>query len=79
MSVRLKCGYRPAEAADFLGSSELLERMKAAGWIKPVVNEHKLVIYDGSALAKCWARVCGGELPPERPRKTPRKREVAHA
>ncbi len=65
----LKLGYRPDEAADVLGSSQLLAEAVAAGWIKPVVQRHKLTLFDGAKLAQVWARICVGELPPPLPRK----------
>jgi len=68
-TVMGKLGYRPDEAADVLGSSELLAECEAAGWIKPAVRRTKLTIYDYSELVKCWVRICRGELPPARARK----------
>ncbi len=59
----MKLGYRPNEAAEVFGSEVLLDEMVAAGWIKPRVQRNKLTIYDYSDLARCWARVCKGEMP----------------
>lgn len=56
-------GLRPEKAAAEIGSKQLLDECVAAGWIKPVVQRHKLTLYDYTALAKCWARIAGGELP----------------
>ena len=77
-STQMKLGYRLKEAAEFIGSRELLARCEAAGWITPKVRQHKLTIYDGSELAVLWQRICAGDMPPLRPRKTPRK-EASHA
>jgi hypothetical protein len=73
-----KLAYRAKEAADFIGSDELLKRMVAAGWIEPKIREHKLTIYDGAELAACWQRICRGDRPPVRSRKTPRGTEGSH-
>jgi hypothetical protein len=76
----MKLGYRPDEAATMLGSEQLLNECVAAGWIKPVMQRHKLTLYDGGALAKCWARILAGEVPPPLPRKKTTDKEVlAHA
>lgn len=69
----MKLGYRPDEAAHVLGSMELLKECVAAGWIKPVMQRRKLTLYDGSALVKCWSKICAGEVPPVR-----RRKEAAH-
>ena len=62
-SNTVKYGYRPAEAADALGSAKLLEECVKAGWIKPDLRRHKLTLYDHAALAVCWARILNGEMP----------------
>ena len=74
----MKLGYRPDEAADVLGSEELLKECVAAGWIKPKVQRHRLTIFDGSDLAECWGRICEGEMPPPLKRKN-KKEELTHA
>jgi hypothetical protein len=58
-----KFGLRPREVADALGSERLFNECVAAGWLKPVVKRHKLVIYDRTAVATCWARIVDGEEP----------------
>jgi hypothetical protein len=40
-----KLGHRPEEAADVIGSRELLENMRRAGWIAPIYEEKRLTIY----------------------------------
>lgn len=60
-----KNGYRPPEAADYLGSIQLLRECVAAGWIEPVVKRKKMVVYDVADLARCWARIRKGDAPPQ--------------
>lgn len=71
----MKLGYRPDEAAAVVGSAQLLAECEAAGWIKPRVRRHKLTLYDYSDIAKCWARICKGEMPPALPRKKAKPQE----
>lgn len=52
---------RPPEAAAILGSVELLDELVAAGWLKPVVQRHKLTLYSVKALQSCAARLEAGE------------------
>jgi hypothetical protein len=58
-----KFGLRPGEAAFALGSPKILEECIAAGWLKPVIQRHKLTIFDAGDVARCWARLVGGEEP----------------
>lgn len=58
--------YRPDEAAEVLGSKELLERCRAAGWLKPALQQKKLTLFAYSELCKCSARIVKGERPPLR-------------
>ena len=67
-ALSLKLGYRPAEAAEVFGSRQLLDDAVRGGWITPVVNRHKLVLFDRSDLLRVWARIVGGEEPPRRAR-----------
>ncbi|MEQ1858526.1 MAG: hypothetical protein ABMA13_01170 [Chthoniobacteraceae bacterium] len=60
----LKLGLRPDEGAQAVGSKQLFTEMVAAGWIAPVVQRHKLTIYDRGDVAKAWARILAGEQPP---------------
>ena len=64
----LKLGFRRGEAAEALGSVQLLDDMERADWLVPVVNRHKLKIYDRGDIQRAWARVLAGELPPARKR-----------
>ena len=54
---------RPPEVAEAFGSRALFEEAERAGFIKPVINRHKLKIYDSGDVARCWARIIAGELP----------------
>ena len=54
---------RPHEAAFALGSEKLFMEVVAAGWILPVVQRHKLTLYDAGDVAKVWARILRGENP----------------
>ena len=65
----MKLGFRRDEAAKAIGSIQLLMDMQRAGWITPVVDRHKLVLYDRGDILRAWARVLSGDLPPARDRK----------
>jgi hypothetical protein len=62
-SVNPKFGLRPEEFSTAVGSVQLAKEMQNAGWIKPVVQRHKLVLFDAGDVARCWARILSGELP----------------
>jgi hypothetical protein len=68
--AELKLGLRPAEAAFLLGSTQLLAELVAAQWLKPVVNRHKLLLYDKADVNRAWARLLSGEQPPKLQRKS---------
>jgi len=63
--ITTKYGFRPQEAAFALGSEKLLEECVEAGWLKPIIQRHKLTLYDRGHIASCWARILGGETPSE--------------
>jgi hypothetical protein len=65
ISIATKYGFRPKEAAFALGSEKLLEECLEAGWLKPIIQRHKLTLYDRGHIASCWARILGGETPSE--------------
>ena len=54
---------RPPEAAFAFGSEKLFMECVVAGWISPVVQRHKLKLFDAGDVAQCWARILRGELP----------------
>lgn len=59
----IQLGLRPTEAAAAVGSKPLLQQMLAANWIKPVIQKHKLTLYDRNDIAHCWERLKNGETP----------------
>ena len=63
--ITTKYGFRPQEAAFALGSEKLLEECVEAGWLKPIIQRHKLTLYDRGHIASCWARILAGEMPIE--------------
>jgi hypothetical protein len=64
----LKLGLRPEEGIFIIGSRQLWDEMVAAGWLRPVVNRHKLQLYDRGDLSRAWSRILAGEQPPRRQR-----------
>jgi hypothetical protein len=56
---------RAAAAGDYVGCEGLLKLMKDAGWIKPVVQRHRMTIYRRSDLDACCSRLDAGEFPAE--------------
>jgi hypothetical protein len=62
--IMTKYGFRPPEAAYALGSKKLLEEVVAAGWLKPIIQRHKLTLFDGRDIGLVWARILSGEIPP---------------
>ena len=58
-----KYGMRPPEAAYAIGSEKLFGECVDAGWIVPVVQRHKLTLFDAGDVAKVWARILAGETP----------------
>lgn len=62
--VDLKLGCRRDEVRFMLGSPQLLDEMVAAKWLKPVVDRHKLQLFDRGDVVKAWTRILNGEEPP---------------
>ena len=58
-----KRGLRPEEVAWRVGSKKLVDEMEAAGWIKAVVQRHKLKLFDAADIDRAWSRILAGELP----------------
>lgn len=51
-------GVRAWDAAAMLAiSEESFERCRAAGWIKPALARHNLVIYDMTDVRSLWLRI----------------------
>jgi len=63
-----KLGLRPDDVDDVLGSRKLREEMVDAGWLRPVVQRHKLTLYDSGEVTRAWARILAGETPRPRAR-----------
>ena len=58
-----KYGLRQNEVIERVGSVQLYRQMRAAHWLKPVINQHKLVLFDAGDVAKAWSRIVAGEKP----------------
>ena len=58
-----KFGLRPSEVAFAFGSEKLFQECVAAAWLKPIVQRHKLTLFDHDEVALCWARILRGEKP----------------
>ena len=58
-----KFGMRPEEVDYALGSRKLKEEMVSAGWLTPVIQRHKMTIFDSGEVARAWARILAGETP----------------
>lgn len=74
----LKLGYRADEIIFLIGSRQLFDEMVAAKWLIPVVNRHKLQVFDRGQLSRAWARILNGEQPPRLVRPTPSGGECGH-
>ena len=60
----IKLGFRREEAAFLLGSIQLVDELIRARWLTPVVNRHKLQLFDRGQISRVWARLLNGEQPP---------------
>jgi hypothetical protein len=54
---------RASPAAEYVGGEGLLKRMREAGWIKPLIQRHKMTIYRLADLDACCSRLDAGEFP----------------
>lgn len=54
---------RPEAASLFVGTGALLEKFRRSGWIKPLYDRHRLVLYSARQLADCVARIEVGDRP----------------
>jgi hypothetical protein len=59
--TQIKRGLSPDEAADYLGSRELLRQFERAQWLKPFIRGNRLTRYDLRDLDTCIDRLKGGE------------------
>ena len=71
-------GLRSWDAAAMIGiSEESLERCRLAGWIEPSVESHALVLYEHSAVERCWQKIKReGRLPSKQEWSKPRANRV---
>lgn len=46
------------------GSRRLFDEMVAAKWLRPVLKRHRVTMFSAPDVAKCAARIIGGEEPP---------------
>lgn len=60
-----KRGLDPVEAAEYVGSKELLRAYIEAGWLKPFVQGNRLTRYDRVDLDKCIDRHKGEDPVPK--------------
>jgi len=61
-------GLRPPQLAETFSSPEIARRV-AYHWLKPVIQQKKLTLYDSGDVAAAWQRIRNGEMPPPVPRK----------
>lgn len=54
---------RPDEAAVFVGSIALLEAFRSDGWVRPLYEQHRLVLFSVRQLEACVARLEVGDRP----------------
>jgi hypothetical protein len=54
---------RRHEAAIYVKAPELLNRLEAAGWVRPSINEHKLTLYDLNMIDQALDRLLIEPLP----------------
>ena len=59
----IKLGYRPNDVVAALGSKKLYHECLRAGWIKPIVNRHKLRLFAQEDVVAVYTRICAGEMP----------------
>jgi len=63
-SVQLRPRFlRSEQAALALGSGEIVADFVGAGWLRPSISEHRLVLYSMPELEKCVRRLEAGEEP----------------
>ncbi len=54
---------RAEDAGRYIGCPGLLIRCEKAGWIKPVVREHRMTVFSRRNLDECCDRLERGEFP----------------
>jgi hypothetical protein len=59
----VKLGYRPGDVIAALGSKKLYLDCLSAGWLKPIVDQHKLRLFRQEDVLECYKRIAAGEMP----------------
>ena len=59
----IKLGYRPRDVADAFGSKALYAACVKAGWLVPIIDRHKLRLFDSEDVLACYKRLHAGESP----------------
>jgi hypothetical protein len=67
--THVQYGLRPPQVAEALGSPEIARRVVSHGWLKPVLQQKKLTLFDAGDVALVWQRIRNGEVPPPIARK----------
>jgi hypothetical protein len=65
----IQYGLRPPHLTTAFGSTEIARRVVFHGWLKPVLQQKKLTLFDSGDVAQVWQRIRNGEVPPPIPRK----------
>ena len=60
-----RLGLRPPQVIEILGSEQIFHEVRQIGWLKPVVQRHRLTLYDAQAVKRVWSRIVRGEDPRE--------------
>lgn len=56
-----KLGVSTEEAGNMVGSDAIFREMVSAKWLKPVVDRHRLRLFDRADVVACWGRLKDGE------------------
>jgi len=54
---------RREDAAAYLAAPQLFAHLEAAGWIAPVVDRHRMLLFDLNDVDACINRLKTGEYP----------------
>lgn len=54
---------RREQAADRFAAPQLFALMEKFKWIKPVVQRHRMTLFDSRDVDRCIERIAGGEYP----------------
>lgn len=65
-------------AAEIVGGQEMLNRMRAAGWVQPLkCSTRKTLLFSVEALIVCACRLLKDDIPPELPARLKAKNTLA--